>query len=407
MLLVMTKNDNRPLGFTRSGNDIVTGVPHQLLTGNAVQFSTTATLPSPIVADTTYYVQSLVNSTTFTIATVLGGSVLPLTTAGSGQMSVQNTTLDSVIQAKIVLAKRKIYNALLMEVSNRVPMIAQRWMNRKRGQVDYFAQELKREFEILAKTAQVPIVPGVYDGSVIDLYMLLSMTQGLVPRTFSAPLAPVNGTQGTYAGTAYPGAVYVDVSSGNGDRMYYNTGTLNAPIWTRPNAAFVLNNILNANAGRIASATIGSGGANYSVGDEGIISGGNVRGKYVVRTATSGVVTSIVVTNAGATYTAGTKATIPTTGMGTGLTLALTDFYDSVLLEAAVDYTLWRMAEDGMFRNVPMQSEVAYGAEGKYAKAALRSLSEAVPLLDIDIDQDGVISDFEAELFHAPQGVFA
>lgn len=316
--------------------------------------------------------------------------------------------VDNLIKGKITLAKRKIYNALLLEVQNRVPMIAQRWMNRKRGQTDYLAQELRREFEILGKTAQVPIVPGVYDGSVIDLYMLLSMTQGLTPRTFSAPAAPINGAQGTYAGTAYPGSVYVDVSPGNGDKMYYNTGTLNAPIWTRPNAAFVLNNLLNANGGRIANATLGSGGTGYAVGDEGTISGGNAKAKYVVRKVSNGVVTEFDITNPGIGYSeVDNAATTATTGSGSGLTLNLTDFYDSVLLEAAVDYTLWRMAEDGMFRNSTQQSEIAYGAESKYAKAAKQSLSEAVPLLDLDIDGDGVISDFEAELFHAPMGVFA
>ena len=405
MLLVVTKANNQSISFTASGSTLTTGIPHGLLSWSSLRFTTTGALPAPLVSGTTYYA-IVTGSSTLQVASILGGSAITLTTAGSGVNTLQNISVDSLINGKIVLAKRKIYNALLLEVASRVPMIAQRWMNRKRGQTDYLAQELHREFEILGKTAQVPIVPGVYDGSVIDLYMLLNMTQGLVPRTFSNPSAPINGSQGTYAGMAYPGAVYVDSIA---SKMYYNTGTLLAPIWTRPNAAFVLNNLLNANSGRISDFAIAATGSAYSVGDSFLITGGNGQGRGVVTNVdNSGAVTSCDITNNGINYVAGSAATTAVSpSVGTGLQLNLTAFYDSVLLEPAVDYTLWRMAEDGMFRNVPQQSEIAYGAEGKYSKAAKQTLMETVPLLDLDIDGDGVISDFEAELFHQPQGAFA
>ena len=404
MLLVVTTANNQSIGFSASGNILTTGIPHGLLSWSSLIFTTTGTLPAPLIAGITYYAIVL-SATTLSVASILGGSAITLTTAGTGTNTLANSSVDSLIDGKIVLAKRKIYNALLLEVQNRVPMIAERWMNRKRGQTDYLAQELRREFEILGKTAQVPIVPGVYDGSVIDLYMLLSMTQGLTPRTFSQPAAPVNGAQGTYAGMAYPGAVYVDSIA---SKMYYNTGTLLAPIWSRPNSAFVLNNLLNANGGRISDFAIAVTGSGYAVGDDGNIVGGNGQGKYVVTNVdNTGAVTSCDITNNGINYTAGVTTTTNKIGTGTGLKLNLTAFYDSVLLEPAIDYTLWRMSEDGMFRNTPQQSEVAYMADGRYAKAAKQSLSEAVPLLDLDIDGDGVISDFEAELFHAPMGVFA
>lgn len=404
MLLVVTKTNNQPISFTASGNTLTSGIPHGLLSWSSISFTTTGTPPAPLVAGTTYYAIVLTPST-IQVTSILGGSAITLTTAGTGTNTLQNISVDSLINGKIILAKRKIYNALLLEVQSRVPMIAQRWMNRKRGQTDYLAQELRREFEILGKTAQVPIIPGVYDGSVIDLYMLLNMTQGLVPRTFSNPSAPINGSQGTYAGMAYPGAVYIDSIA---SKMYYNTGTLLAPIWTHPVAAFVLNNLLNANGGRISDFAISTVGSGYAVGDTGAISGGNGKAKYVVTNVdNTGAVTSCDITNNGINCTAGVALTTNTTGTGTGLQLNLTAFYDSVLLEPAVDYTLWRMAEDGMFRNTPQQAEVAYGAEGKYSKACKQSLAEAVPLLDLDIDGDGVISDFEAELFHQPPGVFA
>jgi hypothetical protein len=318
-----------------------------------------------------------------------------------------STGLNGFLQTKIQVATDRIYDALLLEVQSRVPMLASRWMNRKRGQVDYFAQEMRREFEILSKTANIPIVPGVYDGSVIDLYMLLSMTQGLTPRTFSMPSAPVNGVQGSYAGQAYTGAVFIDTAS---DKMYYNTGTLLCPIWTRPNAQFVLDNILNANAGRINRYVITANGTGYLLGDKGTITGGNSVAEYVVTAVSGSTVTDIRISNSGVGYSAGVAATTAKTGVGTGLTINLTGFYQSVLRRAAIEYSLWAMAEDGLDRNRNFDYEFQMYSNKRMQdlqKNAQNTLMQCLPLIDLDIDGDGVISDFEAGFMHSPQGVFA
>lgn len=408
VVLAVTKYSNTPFAYSVNGNTITTAIAHGLSSWNFVQFQTTGTLPSPLTIGTNYYAIVL-SPNVFSVTNTFGGNAIVLTGSGSGSQTFYNSTLDAQIQSKIAIASRWIYQSLQLEVQNRVPMIATRWMNRKRGQVDYFAQEMHREFEILAKTAQIPIVPGVYDGSVIDLYMLLSMTQGLVPRTFSAPGAPINGVNGTYAGQAYPGAIYIDTLA---DRMYYQTGTLACPIWTRPTSSFVLDNLLNASSGRIQTYAINAVGTGYLLGDTGTINGGSYSAVYVVTAVSGTTVTGIRLANYGTGYTISTAGTTATAGTGTGLTIDITGFWPNVLLDAAIDYTLWAMAQDGMVRNRATYDDPntwAFGAdlEGILSKRAKERLKNTVPLLELDIDCDGGLSDWEAELTQAPRGLFA
>jgi hypothetical protein len=75
----------------------------------------------------------------------------------------------------------------------------------------------------------------------------------------------------------------------------------------------------------------------------------------------------------------------------------------SVLVHAAVDYTLWAMAQDGMFRNrVNYDEGAAAGfmvdSESMWRKNAKARLNEVIPLLKLDLDGSGNMGDFEASL---------
>lgn len=69
-----------------------TSAVHGLAVGDEVRFETSGTLPSPLVAGTSYYVHSTPAANTLKITDVLGGSVLNIADAGTGTHSWQGFT---------------------------------------------------------------------------------------------------------------------------------------------------------------------------------------------------------------------------------------------------------------------------------------------------------------------------
>jgi len=64
------------------------------LNDTAVRFTTTGTLPSPLTNTTTYYVVNR-SATTFNVSTIIGGSAINTSTAGSGTHTVTTVSLTS------------------------------------------------------------------------------------------------------------------------------------------------------------------------------------------------------------------------------------------------------------------------------------------------------------------------
>lgn len=72
---------------THTGKQIRTDVTwsdHGLLAGTGVSFTTSSSLPAPLVASTVYFVKTVVDANTFTIAATSGGDEINITSAGSG-----------------------------------------------------------------------------------------------------------------------------------------------------------------------------------------------------------------------------------------------------------------------------------------------------------------------------------
>lgn len=57
----------------------------------------------------------------------------------------------------------------------------------------------------------------------------MPVIEGAQQRPFTNAGAPSNGTNGTLAGVANPGALLVDTTSG---KLYVNANTLASPTWT-------------------------------------------------------------------------------------------------------------------------------------------------------------------------------
>ncbi len=299
------------------------------------------------------------------------------------------------------------------EVQNRVPMIAWRWQNRKRAQIDYLTQSFRREFELAAKTTLIPVVPGVYDGSTIDIYMLLSMANGLVPRTFVNQGVPVNGSSGTYVGEAERGSILLNMNQDVIYGMYYQAGDKDSVNWRHPDAEYVLDNLLNVGAGRVRTVAVYTAGTGYTKGDIVSVAGGDGGCRVKVVSVSSGAVTAVEMQQPGNNYSVASNIAV-TGGTGTGLKVSITGIFFNVMKNAAVDITMLAAAQDATFRNripdmsylqmIGGQTEMTIGKRDRIVRGILVPV---INRLDMDIDGDGKIYDFESELTSAPQGVFA
>jgi hypothetical protein len=126
-LLAASAGPDTFIGITVAGNVFTSGIPHGLLEWTAIQFSSTLTLPAPLVAGVTYYATALPDDVTFSVASVIGGSVITLTTAGTGQLSVQNYSLNAILAEKIVLSGEWLYDALSERIIRHLSRVGWNW----------------------------------------------------------------------------------------------------------------------------------------------------------------------------------------------------------------------------------------------------------------------------------------
>lgn len=83
-----------PPGGTITVNDgtdvFTTSAAHNLAVGDEILFTTTTTLPAPLVAGVSYWVHSVPTGSTLKIATLPGAAALDITTTGTGTHSWQS-----------------------------------------------------------------------------------------------------------------------------------------------------------------------------------------------------------------------------------------------------------------------------------------------------------------------------
>lgn len=127
-IINLSAASDQAIGVSRALNVFTSGIPHGFLNWQAVRFSSSGTLPAPLQANTTYYAITNSNSdSTFSVTSVVGGSALTITSAGTGQVGVQNYALNEVIEKKIKIGMRWMYDALLLKVSNHMKFVSRSW----------------------------------------------------------------------------------------------------------------------------------------------------------------------------------------------------------------------------------------------------------------------------------------
>ncbi len=126
-LIQLTAAPDTPIGVTVASSVFTSGIPHNLTDWATVQFSTSGTLPAPLVAGVSYYARDLATDSAFKVASVIGGGAITITTAGTGQTSVQNYSLNVVLEKRIKIATSDVYDALLLKVSNHMKFVSRSW----------------------------------------------------------------------------------------------------------------------------------------------------------------------------------------------------------------------------------------------------------------------------------------
>ncbi len=199
------------------------------------------------------------------------------------------------------------------------------------------------DLQQLSKIASIPNLGGWYnDGASFDLYLLLSLSLGLHPATYSIQGGLVQGANGTYAGQAVAGDYLIDSLQ---PMLYVNRPNPNTPNsvnWVHPTAELALDNLL------------------------GFLDPNNSNAPIV----------------------------------------------PNDLTDMAVEFTLWAMAQEGRYANVisiddAVTAQFTENTEKSWMNQARQSLSAIIPLLKIDLDNDGKVSEFEFSLVNQEPAIFS
>lgn len=87
---------NATVTISNASPGVITYTAHGLVTGQAIYFTTSGTLPSPLQPNVIYYVHTVNNANSFTIAATRGGSDINTTTAGSGTHTINTASINVV-----------------------------------------------------------------------------------------------------------------------------------------------------------------------------------------------------------------------------------------------------------------------------------------------------------------------
>jgi hypothetical protein len=342
----LTKAPNTRIGFTANAttNTITTGVPNQFIAWESlVQFANTGGALPAPLVANKDYYVIPSTDTTFQVTDVLGGSAIDLTTAGTGTTVVWNNTMDGFIQSKIDLTKRWFWKALRVDMQQRLPMLTNSWLAYKRWQIDNLTQGMTYDLSQLSRIASLPNMGGY----VFDGGSLDLYLLFSLTMGLHPVTFSVNGglTQG--ANGSYAGqAVAGDFIIDSSQPMLY----VNKPNPNTPKNV----NWVHPTAELILDNLLG------------FLDPDNNNAPIV----------------------------------------------PNDLTDMAVEYTLWAMSEDGSSRNQVGNDDAVHAqwmenSTKKWMKQAQQSLSAIIPLLKLDLDGDGKVSEFEFSLVNAEMAVFS
>jgi hypothetical protein len=91
-----------------TGTDVITATGHTYVNGQRVRVSQSGgALPSPLVADTDYYVRDVATDT-LKIALTSGGAAIDITTAGSGTLTITDVALNNRVELTAEFVRKEI-----------------------------------------------------------------------------------------------------------------------------------------------------------------------------------------------------------------------------------------------------------------------------------------------------------
>lgn len=76
--------DSDPVTVTVATPGVITDTAHNLISGDPVVFTTTATLPTGLTAATQYFVKTVIDANSYTVSAIAGGSAIATTGSQSG-----------------------------------------------------------------------------------------------------------------------------------------------------------------------------------------------------------------------------------------------------------------------------------------------------------------------------------
>jgi len=94
LCLITGNTSNQLVSAIDTGTDTFTSNAHNLINNCRVQITTSGTMPTPLVASTTYYVKGATTNT-FQLSSTLGGAAIDITGVGTGAISVVEQPLDN------------------------------------------------------------------------------------------------------------------------------------------------------------------------------------------------------------------------------------------------------------------------------------------------------------------------
>lgn len=117
---------------------VVTWNSHGLVANDAIEFATTGTLPSPLIAGTTYYVKTVLNANTFTLSATAGGAAINTTTAGSGVHTAYVNGGDGVVINGTYTVTAATTNTFDIIISAQAVVTSDFFMNQGNTQLVYY-----------------------------------------------------------------------------------------------------------------------------------------------------------------------------------------------------------------------------------------------------------------------------
>ncbi len=247
IVLQRGRADNSSIGIASvdtTANKITTGANHYFIANDSVQFATSTggTLPAPLNAGTDYFVITAgLAPTTFEVSTVRGGAAIDLTTAGSGTLTVRNTTIEKIIALKLGIAKNDIFKYdLIKEANRRFSTTIADFTNEMYSAVDDARAKQDRS---IGQSGVNEIFPGSWG----DFFSSLSYN----PLGFFSQI--VDTDSNIFCNFGVPdssvkhaaGSIVINTDTSVNQFPYVNRGTNDAPVWVRFQPKDLINFISN------------------------------------------------------------------------------------------------------------------------------------------------------------------